>query len=286
MIRVNRLPAPEDLDGDDSTGGRERARAIAFFADPANKERAFKTFAAYRRAAVKAALAEAFGGKCAYCESSYAETAPVDVEHYRPKGGYSSAGELRTPGYYWLASNWLNLLPSCIDCNRARTQTFADAPPHLSGKANQFPIRDERRRAQAPDAERDEGRLLLHPYLDFPERHLHFDDEGHVEPARDIRGRASPKGRTSIEVYGLERDGLVRGRRRVAIRLAVIRKNIERTSELLEDYPDDQRFVEALAEHRRELARLTEADQEYAQMARQMVSRMLRELTGVSQPGR
>jgi hypothetical protein len=64
----------------------------------------------------------------------------------------------------------------------------------------------------------------------------------------------------SIEVLGLDRDGLVRGRRRVALRLAVIRKNMKRTAELLEDYPGDQRLVDQLFEDRRELDRMTQAD--------------------------
>jgi hypothetical protein len=61
-----------------------------------------------------------------------------DAEHYRPKGAVkykTEAGELedatcevlnprqgrivtqRHPGYFWLAYDWRNLLPSCVFCN-------------------------------------------------------------------------------------------------------------------------------------------------------------------------
>lgn len=63
--------------------------------------------------------------KCAYCESIEA----LDVEHYRPKGRIDNINgvELYNPGYYWLAYEWSNLIPSCIKCNRE------------GGKHNKFP---------------------------------------------------------------------------------------------------------------------------------------------------
>ena len=39
-----------------------------------------------------------FHGKCAYCETFYSASAPVDVEHYRPKGAVSE--DPSHPGYY------------------------------------------------------------------------------------------------------------------------------------------------------------------------------------------
>ena len=70
-----------------------------------------------------------FFGKCAYCESLITNNQPGDVDHYRPKGRVMDAnnkpvmittalGENPHPGYYWLAYQFSNLLPSCIDCNR------------------------------------------------------------------------------------------------------------------------------------------------------------------------
>src|SRR5262245_57287852 len=48
-------------------------------------------FGVYKDETVKQALAQLFGRKCAYCESVYTATSPVDVEHWRTKGGVITA---------------------------------------------------------------------------------------------------------------------------------------------------------------------------------------------------
>ncbi len=110
---------------------------------------------------------------------------PVDVEHYRPK---NAVADTEHEGYWWLAMDWTNLLPSCIDCNRKRNQKAPD--PTLtnlvdlfdtdrdrtismkSGKGTTFPIADEVGRAEfipfgaAPgnrNTVENEQRLLLDP---------------------------------------------------------------------------------------------------------------------------
>ena len=90
MIRV-RLPDPpqELLD----KGAIELAKARAHFGDPALEGKPF-TFAAYKLDAVKEALNAAFGFKCAYCESFFGATQPLDVEHFRPKSGVLVGDEL------------------------------------------------------------------------------------------------------------------------------------------------------------------------------------------------
>lgn len=50
--------------------------------------------------------------KCAYCE----RVGQHDIEHYRPKRKVSE--DLSHTGYYWLAYEWSNLIPSCVKCNR------------------------------------------------------------------------------------------------------------------------------------------------------------------------
>src|SRR5215468_8122036 len=73
-----------------------------------------------------------FRNKCAYCEEKLSGQ-PGDVEHFRPKGRVCDATfrqvfidhprwgrNIAHPGYYWLAYDWDNLLPSCADCNRFR----------------------------------------------------------------------------------------------------------------------------------------------------------------------
>ena len=96
-----------------------------------------------------------FYGKCAYCESYITDFQHGDIEHFRPKGGITdendnqvvlkddrgnptldATGEPKPhPGYYWLAYNWQNLLPSCAICNQP-----SSAGSKKIGKHNRFPV--------------------------------------------------------------------------------------------------------------------------------------------------
>jgi uncharacterized protein (TIGR02646 family) len=167
-------------------------------------------FAMYKDATVKALLVEMFDGKCAYCESFYSSTQPVDVEHYRPKGAVD--GDNEHPGYYWLAATWENLLPSCIDCNRKRGQfdVVEDASRKL-GKMDRFPVAGTRARAKADKLELEDA-LLIDPTIDNPTRIFRFDRERGVVLPRFKSGKKHDRAENSIEIYGLNRSGLVTDR--------------------------------------------------------------------------
>lgn len=181
-------------------------------------------FNVYSDTAVKIELHELFGGHCAYCESRYDHVSPMDVEHYRPKGGViETDGKLSKPGYYWLAADWDNLLPSCIGCNRARSQEETQASGKVvqatTGKANQFPLAEGSARAKAAGEEAAEDALLLDPCRDDPRPHLMFRSDGYVEPRKSPEEDAKPRGMATIGVCGLDRASLVESRRRAATRL-------------------------------------------------------------------
>lgn len=94
-----------------------------------------------------------------------------DVEHFRPKSKVDE--DPHHPGYYWLAYDEKNLLPSCELCNRPR------------GKLTHFPVHGQRAR----DSEEigSEQPLLLNPYnrqID-PFKHLTFDALGRALPYND-----------------------------------------------------------------------------------------------------
>ena len=221
MIRVERANCPPSLDGPNSKGDQERTAAIR--AQAAGQKAKFK---AYKGRDVVSTLREMFNKKCAYCEFNYAAGSPEDVEHFRPKGAVVINGQLSKPGYYWLAAEWTNLLPSCIDCNRKREKEFADANQTSSGKANLFPVVDETHRWRCHTiANVIEQPLLLNPCDDYPEQHLEFLSGGLVRPATDAAGQTSLKGETSIEVFGLLRPDLVEQR---AAKQRMIRAAIER----------------------------------------------------------
>lgn len=193
---------------------KEPEKVSAAFADHCASGNAATDFSfeykAYAQKDVKAALNELFEGKCAYCEARYAATQPMDVEHWRPKGAvveHDVHGVRKIlPGYHWLASTWTNLLPSCNDCNRPRTQRDAvTGVTETRGKGTQFPVQGARMKAPTPavpDPPEDDA-LILDPTRDDPSAHLSFHDDGSVRP-RD----GSVKGAESIRVYALNRSEL------------------------------------------------------------------------------
>lgn len=278
MIHVERRqkPPPKVLAEPDGRGARERSRAIKFYADPANQEKSF-TFQAYSDPEVKQALNQLFHYKCAYCESYFGATQPVDVEHYRPKGAVWVKGKPKGRGYYWLAADWDNLLPSCIDCNRPRTQEIYGQDAQVQGKATEFPIISETKRALAPDQEKHERRLLLNPCLDHPEKHLVFEvvegDEIVVRPALQPNGKESRMGIESIRVYALQRLGLVWARRDRMLTIKAHLVTIDQLVEWMDEEPENARVERLLQQEMKELSRLLEDDQPYTGMARQYVNR-------------
>ena len=195
MISVRRKPGvvPASLDKPFRDGKTELERAVAHYIDCTDTS-SFE-FDRYRKTDVKQALDDIFHGKCAYCESLYAKTQPVDVEHYRPKGKVDDADGHR--GYWWLAMDWLNLVPSCIHCNRKSGQRtpnpddqgtmvalndqgeFVRGKTFNTGKQSAFPLVMGSPRARWDQAVEDvdlhvEQRLLLDPTRDTPEDHLVF----------------------------------------------------------------------------------------------------------------
>ncbi len=102
------------------------------------------------------------------------------------------------PGYFWLAYDWDNLLPSCILCNQLnRTPTN-----ELIGKGNRFPTVGQHATAPGEDLEAEQP-LLLNPLKDDPAEHLVLD------PTTGILGGKTEKGKTTIAVLGLNREGLL-----------------------------------------------------------------------------
>lgn len=238
MRRVSRPEtAPDSLT---EKGAAELTKAKAYYGATPKPTKAYE-FKEYKQTAVKLALETLFHGKCAYCETFYASAQPMDVEHYRPKGGVDE--DKSHPGYWWLAMDWDNLLPSCIDCNRKRGQKTATGAVNgkiitdrlkNSGKKDSFPISPKGTRAtKEKDILADEKALLLNPCTDDPRQHLKYyfgatnsialmqaatiDPEtspDFVEPGKDF----SLKGARSIQIYGLNRLALVQARTAVLLR--------------------------------------------------------------------
>jgi hypothetical protein len=114
VLRSNTIPAILDTDG--------RRRRDEHVAQHSNGDTSFVfDRAVYGHTDVKAALRLAQHDKCGFCESKISHIAFGDVEHFRPKSAIRNApGEaLVSPGYFWLAYDWGNLLFACECCNWA-----------------------------------------------------------------------------------------------------------------------------------------------------------------------
>jgi hypothetical protein len=161
-----------------------------------------------------------FFGMCAYCEAAVEAVYVGDAEHYRPKGKVTQRdayGREVTvtcsdgnphPGYYWLAYDWNNILPSCYKCNTSY------------GKGTQFPAMRHAcspLEVDGPDAlDEFETPFLLQPLRKdyYAQKFLLFDDLGGVEAKN-----GHPWADASIKIYDLKR-GALRDRRLEACRLA------------------------------------------------------------------
>lgn len=273
MIRVDPIPpTPAVLIGDESAAAKERNEAAEHWKTHGTMK-GFK-FKVYKEREVVAALEDTFNGKCAYCEGRYDNNAPCEVEHYRPKGGVEVDGKLGQPGYYWLAADWMNLLPSCGDCNKMRYHEFADDEPEARGKANKFPIADPAKRAKAPGEEAFEECLLLHPYIDEPRDFLTFVEDGKhkgvIQALPGPDGQPREKARVSIRVYGLDRPRLTSAREDVWIRVAGNVKVAKRHLATVNANPDDPaaqiNLNDAIASLKHELS----ARASFLAMARQL----------------
>lgn len=156
-------------------------------------------------------LDNVFHGKCAYCESQVTVTEWGDADHFRPKGAVTvleskkyikvEKDNILHPGYYWVAYNWKNLLPSCKRCNSERKlYCFPVANQHI------FSPNDASQYERLNELEKP---LLLHPYFDNPRKHLKFGKHGgvHVKNGSDM-------GKASIILYGLRREPLKKNRKK------------------------------------------------------------------------
>jgi uncharacterized protein (TIGR02646 family) len=199
---------------------------------------------------VKQALTEMQHNKCCFCESEITHITYGDVEHFRPKKAVlEDDGQLRRPGYYWLAYTWENLLLACELCNRRH-------------KRNSFPI--EGGRARNPEDVLDQERpIFIDPTgPDDPEALITFTDLG-----RAVAVEGNRRGKVTIEELGLNRDDLEKRRRN---RLLYLQSLLGR-KRLAERLQDEEEIL--LAEQ--ELEQCDRIDAEYAGLARAFLRRQV-----------
>ena len=245
-----------------------------------NAKKSKRTFRVYSHKLIKTALEEMFHGKCAYCESKYQAVQPMDVEHWRPKSVY-----------WFLAAEWTNLYPSCIDCNRQREHkvSLPDGTEKtvVQGKMDRFPLMNNAAVAvdrAGIDLEEPE---LLNPCNDEPEDYFEYTKEGVIR-AKSGANRAE----TSIEVYALNRMGLVNERFEWQLIIGKHVHRIRQLSKVLEALNARQipsaydreltAIIEDLVRYEvKALASLCDAAQPYAAQSRQLVKEFFDSADGV-----
>lgn len=243
MRRVDRsaVAAPASLINPSAAVSAERSEAVAHYAATTS---ASYEFSKYKEFDVKFSLDRLFDGKCAYCEYQLGDG--MEVEHFRPKGRVD--GEPTHRGYWWLALQWENLLPSCAGCNQRRCQhlvtvTTTDAeyaalqgkkPRKTAGKGNHFPISGVR--AFAPtDSLPDEDHDILDPTVDDPDQYLTWSTSTTFSIALPLTTHPASAKRAlaTINVFALNRTKLVQ------LRTGLLRELRLRAVEIENDLADD-----------------------------------------------
>lgn len=204
----------------------------------------------YGHQAIKEALKTDQYGKCCFCEGKFEAHASGDVEHYRPKGAVKQRkdSEALYPGYYWLAYSWKNLYYSCNICNSTKGSFFPLADPAL------------RARSHTDDLAREKPLILDPGGPDDPREHIRFQDE--IAESKTLRGR------TTIDLAGLNRQTLIDARLIYLNKircLAKIQQHLPEIHQLLGGL-SDAKAIEIQDEARSELEAAVEPTAQFSAM--------------------
>jgi hypothetical protein len=209
-----------------------------------------------------------FYGRCAYCDGIFGI---CEVEHFRPKAGIQDADgkvihyqnsqgqkildKAGKPqphlGYYWLAYDWRNLLPSCGDCNRY--------------KGTKFPVIGYH--AQSPGDEVTEKPLLINPISDrpddHPENHLAVEPNGVIHAVNN-----SDRGKMCINIFKLNREQLIERRKKIKesidYQISIINQTLSELN--IPQIPEKDTYEKLIGKYER-LINIIEGSEEYT-MAR------------------
>jgi uncharacterized protein (TIGR02646 family) len=288
MIQIKRSACPDVLKTGltpESKGQRETEDAILFFQDPANHSSKYKkSYTVYKEKTVRELLQKMCYGKCAYCESRITAIYSGDIDHFRPKKHYK-----------WLAADWENLLFACPFCNQTYTHKITKdgkIEEVVQGKLDQFPLLDKayqltieqgnifltdvKTYKEAFDRE-ERLRLLIKPCTDENiEACFKYDDHGLILVGDGLEPTTRRKAEKSIEVYALQRLGLVQAREAKVIQIKAQIKRIElaiaNLNKHFEGSEVERTYYEGkVREEMQILKRFQDPDQEYAGLARYII---------------
>ena len=167
----------------------------------------------YKHAEVKEKIEKLYHNKCAYCEEKINNAHfTKHIDHFRPKNKIT--GVENHKGYYWLAYEWSNLLPTCQLCNIP--------------KSNKFPVPNKKRISDNLEKEdfikqnlydfekfnirylnKKEDPFLLNLETDEVEKYFVFLGNGKIIPVKN-----SEKAEKTIEILKLNRPNLIISRKK------------------------------------------------------------------------
>ncbi len=150
-----------------------------------------------------------FNRKCAFCESDI--RGEGRILHLRPVRFATDHTHVDNDYYLWLAFEWRNLFYACSYCAKSK----GDQHPVIGDRGAYLGTFD--------DIVEQENALLIDPVLDDPAKHLRFLFSGYVVPLTD-------KGRTTVNVFNLNRLDLVNERQRFALQLLDLIHNADSVS--------------------------------------------------------
>lgn len=310
MINVIRLDCPDILKvnlNPQSDGEKETIDAIEYYRDIANHNEKYKKtgangnrikqgYSIYSDKSVRKKLLEMFHGKCSYCESKITAIYSGDIEHFRPKGKIQGATPSK-PGYFWLASEWENLLFACPFCNQTNTHEIVvngGIEEKILGKLDQFPLDNELYRLNYNHGliyfadnlrylqdfnEEEKQRLLLNPCKDENiERYFKYDENGAIIIGDGLNIFESKRAESSIKVYALHRLPLSIAREEKIIEIKAQIKRVENAIVNYNKYidsSDEERiwFEGIMREEMIILKEFKNSNQEYAGLARYIIDK-------------
>jgi uncharacterized protein (TIGR02646 family) len=295
MRRVDRskIPRPKVLDPSNPQISEEISQAKDYYLtlhklrktgsrSVGKKKEIFKLF---RHETVKRALEDLFHKKCAYCEGRYVAFVSGDIEHWRPKAEVitDEASKKKRYGYYWLAADWDNLMPSCNDCNRERYHYDSIKKKIVMlGKGNWFPLEKGCKHATDEKGLTKEKPLLLNPYEDNPDDYLEFHGEGIVKAKLDKSNKPKAKAIASVRFYALNRRELVYERLELIKLIQLEVQEIEDLAKAIKKLPDTESealniLKDSLTRKYKKLLGFTDEKKPFSAMANQIIHTLLTE---------
>lgn len=203
LSRGNKIPKKLSAKGSSETD-------LLIKAFQANGKVAVKS-SVYGHKSVKDLLIELQNKKCAFCETRLDQQFG-HVEHFRPKKRWQGCrtSPAQSPGYFWLAYEWTNLLLCCEVCNTRYKRDY-------------FPLKDESCRADpnVRDVSNEEP-LLIDPYSVDPQEHLGFYGWNIFPKDNSLIGQVT------IDGFGLNSDDLDECRRDRLTEVTLVLEALER----------------------------------------------------------